>query len=533
MLLFKTGVDQIMSSQGKGKGKCKCKTSGSSSSSSSMGGGGGGGGGRGLDLKAAAPVEHLAFVQSYVPLFCMPPVFAVHRDPEYLYGPVLWANRRLLKRIIQAIVRYLDPQSVMKLRMTTKEINREGERAMYRVWRYLVAVNFSSPFITLPEVGGAEGQMSFTRAVYHYFTRQRPQVVLIMGGQEDYVRDNHGDLIIDVTRNVSKMIIEQNDMIRFEVDTPMLHGRTYHNAVYNQGELFTIGSREGFNEQAVERLDTLTQAQTQLRIDLPANMKDVCAAMLDNKLYVISISKEVYTLEEHASEAAQGNWQKHEACTNNDRSLAAVIAFEGKLYLCGGYGDKSIEVFDPAVGTWQLEDEKMTKARDGFSMCVFEDEIYAVGGDEDGQNTTIEKMNKDTKRWELVTDCGQNRDGCAAALVGSKILLFGGGEHKSTFDIFDLHSKKWASQDEGGAYFDEPNIKQDEDEDEDEPVSKRQLPRQVYFSNAVHITPALTEKKKWTDLNVIKLEDRDTVRFDERFEATTGKAIAFRNPWDA
>jgi hypothetical protein len=49
----------------------------------------------------------------------------------------------------------------------------------------------------------------------------------------------------------------------------------------------------------------------------------------------------------------------------------------------------------------------------------------------------------------------------------------------------------------------------------------------------VLITPAVAEKKKWTNLNVVKLEDRDTVRFDERFEATTGKAIAIPNPWDA
>jgi len=32
-------------------------------------------------------------------------------------------------------------------------------------------------------------------------------------------------------------------------------------------------------------------------------------------------------------------------------------------------------------------------------------------------------------------------------------------------------------------------------------------------------------------MNVVKLEDRDTARCDERFEATTGKAIAWR--WDA
>ena len=115
--------------------------------------------------------------------------------------------------------------------------------------------------------------------------------------------------------------------------------------------------------------------------------------------------------------------------------------------------------------------------------------------------------------------------------MGSKVLLFGGADHRSTFDIFDLHNKKWASQDQDGAYFDKPKAEQDEDEDEDEPVSKRQLPRRVSQAKAVLITPAIAENKEWTDLNVVKLEDRDTARFNDRFEAVTGKAIAWQ--WDA
>jgi hypothetical protein len=155
----------------------------------------------------------------------------------------------------------------------------------------------------------------------------------------------------------------------------------------------------------------------------------------------------------------------------------------------------------------------MTKERWFFSLFVFEDELYAVGGD---APTTIEKRNKATKQWQLVADCGHDRQCCAAALVGSKIFLFGGRDHMSTFDFFDLDSKKWASQDVGGAYFDE---------------DKRQLPRQINWSKAVLITPAAAKAKEWTDLNVVKLEDRDTARYNDRFEAITGKAIAWQ--WDA
>jgi len=35
--------------------------------------------------------------------------------------------------------------------------------------------------------------------------------------------------------------------------------------------------------------------------------------------------------------------------------------------------------------------------------------------------------------------------------------------------------------------------------------------------------------KEWTNMNVVKLEDRDTARCNERFEAITGNAIQ----WDA
>ena len=155
----------------------------------------------------------------------------------------------------------------------------------------------------------------------------------------------------------------------------------------------------------------------------------------------------------------------------------------------------------------------MVKTRHDFSIFVFDDELYAVGGDDFGLNTTIEKRNKATQQWEMVADCGQDRFGCVAALVGSNIVLFGGGEHKSTFDIFDLKAKKWASKTKG-TYKNE---------------SARQLPRQVYWSKAVLITPPAAKAKEWTDLNVVKLEERDTARCDERFEAITGKAIQ----WDA
>jgi len=224
-------------------------------------------------------------------------------------------------------------------------------------------------------------------------------------------------------------------------------------------------------------------------------------------------------LQTHADtwQASQGRWRTLTARLNTPRRIAAAIAHEGKLFGCGGLGAdgnalRSVESFDTATSAWQLEGD-MIKARYNFSLFVFQHELYAVGGDQGGSNTTIEKRNKATQQWELVADCGQRRPYCAAALVGSKLFLFGGIGSESTFDFFDLDNKKWASKTEG-------KYKKE---------SARQLPRQVYCSEAVLITPLALLVKEWTNMNVVKLEDRDTARCNERFEAITGNAIQ----WDA
>jgi len=189
----------------------------------------------------------------------------------------------------------------------------------------------------------------------------------------------------------------------------------------------------------------------------------------------------------------------HPARLNIPRRGAAAIAFHGQIWACGGgvyENSASVEVFDPLLGTWRIERD-MARPRWNFTLVAFEDEIYAVGGDgrEWDGTTSIEKRNKDTQQWELVTDSCQNRGECSAVLVGSKIFLIGGGDAlKNTFDFFDLRTKTWASQDQslaGGAYYD---------------LERRRMPCSSYSSTSVLITPPHTKTKTWTDLRQARLK---------------------------
>jgi len=389
----------------------------------------------------------------------------------------------------------LDALSLASARASNKKVLRKvGDNVAKAVVDHLRHKLYANRFVGFPEVDDGQGQHVSLNEMMWRLSKDVDEV-LIMGGMI-------GGAGGDPTNEVTKMIIEQDGTIRFETCAPMLLARSHHAAVYYKGEVLSIsiGWFPSTSEATMERLDTLTQTQTQLADRLPNCLVYMTAAVLDDKLYVLGGKQKIdgnfvasdimYALEEHESQADQGQWRRHEARLNRGRNGTTAIAFQGKIYACGGSSleneyMRSVESFDPLIGEWRLEDEQMTTARAGATLVIFEDEIYAVAGDHLGQNTTIEKRNKATKRWEHVTTYVQDRKHRATVLVGSKVFLLGGERSKSTFDFFDLHSKKWASQDASSPYYD---------------VSTRQLLREVFTSRAVLITPPV-KTRKWTDLH--------------------------------
>ncbi len=109
---------------------------------------------------------------------------------------------------------------------------------------------------------------------------------------------------------------------------------------------------------------------------------------------------------------------------------------------------------------------------------VVRGELYAVGGDGGVINTTsIEKLDKVWGEWREVTELeGEYRRSCgaAAACMGSKIYVFGGGwgNHASTRDFFDVETVLWASASTSS-------------------VEHRQLPRGFYGGSAL-VVPSST-----------------------------------------
>jgi len=405
--------------------------------------------------------------------------------------------------MIVCILEYLDILSLATASTSNKALRSSGRVTAERVWRYLAAIHFSSRFVSLP------AGMPFIKALMIYFTSKREEV-LIMGGSLIII--DEGSVYAEAEDEVTKMVIEQDGSIRFEECTPMLQPRGNFQAVYHHGEVFALGLGQGLGTPVgtVERLDKLSQKQTMMEMRLPNDLYHAAFAIFNDELVVVggafrdekndhTSSYSIYTLVEHASQASRGVWQVHAAKLKTSRTYAAVCAFEGKLHFGGGFISgasfpSSIEVFDPAIGAWEKEEEEMTVSRCGFSLIVYNEELYAIGGargDHAEESFTIEKKNKDTHEWEEVTDLGTCRYGAATALVGAKLYLFGGGDvasncaTKTTWDFFDMSTNTWASQDEDGDFFEE---------------ATRQLPRKIEDACAVHITPEASMPKTWTNL---------------------------------
>jgi len=408
---------------------------------------------------------------------------------------------------VLSILKCCDALGLAQARASNKKVlQKAGDEVVKAVVEHVKPRLYDARF-----VAQAKNNASENEALWR-MTRDDADEVLVMGGWLG------GKSINDIFKMTIK---HQDGSVRFEEQAPMLQERSDFATSYQRGEVFAISTDQEYPHVVVggtvERFDVVSQIATQMQANLPAPLQYPCSATIDGKLVVIGggynnefrlyeYSNKMYMLQlDQAQNATHGEWIAHTATLNTPRHSAAAIEYHGKLYLCGGFaGDllSSVEIFDFASGVWRPA-ANMNKARSDFSLCIYEDEIYACGGDFFNQTTTIEKLDKNTEQWTMVTDSLSIRKHCSAVLAKDRIYLLGGGggaggngvfggggsnqlhhDHRTTYDYFNLRTKKWASQD--------ASCKHKE-------ASQRMLPKEVFMAKAVNITPNAADKR-WTSI---------------------------------
>jgi hypothetical protein len=131
---------------------------------------------------------------------------------------------------------------------------------------------------------------------------------------------------------------------------------------------------------------------------------------------------------------------------NTPRRYHAMIEFEDKLWIIGGINCSlilnSVEVYDPLTELCTEEQNKMCHARYHFHLIVYKSDLYAVGGGIN-DNTSIEKFNKVTRTWSVITYFNFQVYYPSVSLIKETIFLFGGIGDDYLWSSYNIELNKW------------------------------------------------------------------------------------------
>ncbi len=135
----------------------------------------------------------------------------------------------------------------------------------------------------------------------------------------------------------------------------------------------------------------------------------------------------------------------------------------GKVYVLGGRNAFNFPtiplnimwMYDPLLDTW-ITRKNMEIVRTGFSTCVYNGKIHAIGGAQKVYGTptlttkSIEVYDPEQDSWTQLTDMPVSRYDHTASIVGSKIYIIGGYDDPfaqpfSRVDIYDLATETWTT----------------------------------------------------------------------------------------
>jgi N-acetylneuraminic acid mutarotase len=145
-------------------------------------------------------------------------------------------------------------------------------------------------------------------------------------------------------------------------------------------------------------------------------------------------------------------WQ-HKSPMPTARKGVASVVLNNQIWVLGGAKMEhsalsEVEVYDPAVDSWDTQLPALLKARDNATAQVWQNSIYVFGGRNGHEMISqVEKFNPDSAGWEIVSQIPTPRFGMASVVVDSTIWLIGGTGHGNTFydkvDIFYPEENRW------------------------------------------------------------------------------------------
>lgn len=350
------------------------------------------------------------------------------------------------ENVLHQIFKYCDADTFLSCQLVSRKFKSESSVAIAAILKYVLTKYYSR---------GVFENRYFIRPNNQLFLKRITEKrIFVVRGIVTYVLD-----------------ISKSSWTRC-ADT--LRDRGYFAAVWFKGEIFAIGTYSIIAVGTVEKYNSLANCWIP-GPSLPLKLRSACAAVLDDKLYVLG-GHDAFTMRysdavfiyddgntgkspcEEYNDTPDEHWKLSSTRLLQPRSRHSAIGFEGKIWIAGGCFEensvvtRSVEIFDPDTKKW-VTGPCLKSRRDFANLQVVLGSLYAVGGDVDEEGVkatrTIEVFDKDTNSWNIVTAFKDERQGFSTSSLGSKIYIFGGSSDVdyeiNTWDAYDVIKRQWDS----------------------------------------------------------------------------------------
>jgi len=228
-------------------------------------------------------------------------------------------------------------------------------------------------------------------------------------------------------------VIEALNQNRMETIQPMSTARIGFASVINENEIYIIGGKSGTDAIGMTEKYLIDTDSWETLPDKPTPVSDVAAVFLRGSIYVpggklsdgsLSDTLEVLNINEN-------QWQV-KASIPEKISNYALTAFEGQLFLFGGWDGKSVtdKVFryDPSLDKW-FPCAPMPTARMNASASVLAGQILVIGGSDGDNNLASNETYQpsfgvdDGSEWKVDQDLPFLCNYCSSNVLSDQIFV--------------------------------------------------------------------------------------------------------------
>lgn len=165
---------------------------------------------------------------------------------------------------------------------------------------------------------------------------------------------------------------------------------------------------EGYYQNKVDKYDPALDEWKEVTT-MKTSRQAHCAVAMVNFIYVIAGHDENVCHKSVECFNPLNNQWLDIADLNNARKFAAAASSNGKIFVGGGYGDMdfqtieaSCEMFDPAVGGWNLVSAP-TVPRAACGVVSFDNHVYLFGGEDTfSELDSVERYDVQNDKWDQV-----------------------------------------------------------------------------------------------------------------------------------